>query len=719
MEHFPDWLNNFLQWVYCNRGELATWFGIAGGIIAVVEVFFQPIRRFRRYLRHMFASKPVVTPVFRSPVEPINPLFALPIRPNPWFTGREEVFEELAASLETQYTALTGMGGVGKSHTAIHFAYRNKEKYEAVFWVVADTQDNLINNFAQLVTKLTKESIVKQDQQLAFVQQWLETHSLWLLILDNVESEVAWRGVLTDAMQGQVLLTARAKALDADIKSVHLAKLSKEESCLSLLRQVYQESEVSDAEQTAALELSELLDGLPLALSQAGAYIRQTACGVAGYLDMYRKVGYKLLQKRGNVAPGDHPDPVTVTWKLSYQKLQRDNPAAIEVLRICAFLDADDIPEEIFVRGISVWAEIYRALPIWKKWRNALLGRFYWQWTDERRLVRLVGNDPQAFDIILESILHYSLLQRDSNQHILSMHRLVQEDIQSELTTRQKQEYAVRAVRLLVAVFPDGDVYTNVGDWPQCERLLASSLSMTTWVDELQLNVSEAALLLNQLGFYLNTVKANYAQALSLYEGSLVISESVYGKNHPEVAIRLNNLATLYYKQGNYDKALSLCECSLVIRENLLGENHPDVASSLNNLAALYKSQGDYDKALSSYQRSLAIREKVSGKNHPHVATSLNNLAEFYRNQSDYDKALPLYERSLAIREKVLGENHPDVATNLNNLAGLYSEQGDYDKALPLYERALTILRRVFDETHPYVQIVKENYESCLSKQDG
>jgi tetratricopeptide (TPR) repeat protein len=52
----------------------------------------------------------------------------------------------------------------------------------------------------------------------------------------------------------------------------------------------------------------------------------------------------------------------------------------------------------------------------------------------------------------------------------------------------------------------------------------------------------------------------------------------------------------------------------LAIREKALGRDHPDVANSLNNLAGLYWSQGRYTDAEPLYQRSIAIWERVLGR---------------------------------------------------------------------------------------------------------
>ena len=112
-------------------------------------------------------------------------------------------------------------------------------------------------------------------------------------------------------------------------------------------------------------------------------------------------------------------------------------------------------------------------------------------------------------------------------------------------------------------------------------------------------------------------------------------------------AIWLNQQSILLYQQGKYDEAIPLSQRSISILERVFGKDHPDVAASLNNLAQLYKAQSKYDLAEPLYQRALAIRERVLGKDHPDVATSLNNLAGLYQAKGKYDLAEPLYQRSL------------------------------------------------------------------------
>ena len=73
---------------------------------------------------------------------------------------------------------------------------------------------------------------------------------------------------------------------------------------------------------------------------------------------------------------------------------------------------------------------------------------------------------------------------------------------------------------------------------------------------------------------------------------------------------------------GRYAEAEPLYRRSLAIWEKQLGRDHPDVATSLNNLADLYQAMGRYAEAEPLYRRSLAIREKQLGRDHPDVATA-------------------------------------------------------------------------------------------------
>jgi CHAT domain-containing protein/Tfp pilus assembly protein PilF len=196
-------------------------------------------------------------------------------------------------------------------------------------------------------------------------------------------------------------------------------------------------------------------------------------------------------------------------------------------------------------------------------------------------------------------------------------------------------------------------------------------------------------------------IRGQYSKAEPLFLEALMLKEKSLGKEHPDYATILNNLAALYRNLGQYTKAEASFFESLKLREKVLGKEHPDYAASLNGLAYLYFNQGQYEKAEPLHLEALTLRGKVLGKDHPDYATSLNNLALLYSNQGQYYKAEPLYLEALKIREKVLGKNHTDYAGVINNLAYVYFNQGQYIKAEPLFSEALKVRGKVFGKEHP------------------
>jgi len=106
--------------------------------------------------------------------------------------------------------------------------------------------------------------------------------------------------------------------------------------------------EAPPSDQTLARHISEKLGGLPLALDQAGAYLKATGSSLDHYERIYEQYHLRLLSvRRGR----DHPEPVAATWSLSFERVEGKSPAAADLLRVCAFLAADGIGEEIMLQG--------------------------------------------------------------------------------------------------------------------------------------------------------------------------------------------------------------------------------------------------------------------------------------------------------------------------------------------------------------------------------
>jgi tetratricopeptide (TPR) repeat protein len=616
---------------------------------------------------------------------------------NPHFTGREDVLEQLdAALLQTnsvaliQPQAIRGLGGIGKTQTALEYAYRHRDRYNAVFWVKAELREELIEDFVAIAKVLHLPIAEAQNQILAVnaVKEWFKTHEGWLLILDNADDLKVAQEFLPSGGKGHILLTTRASVTGQIAQAVELKKMSHPEGALFLLRRaklIVAKADwdtATEADQQIALDIAKEMDGLPLALDQAGAFVEELSLGLGEYLKLYRQEGAKLLAERGELAL-DHPS-VTVTFRLAFNKVLDRSTAAADLLRVCAFLAPDNIPEEIFTLSASVFAE-----PLGHTAANAL------------EFAKAVGEAGR-----------FSLIERNSQTQTLNMHRLVQEVLRDEMEPAIRHDWLEQTMKAVNQAFPRFEFK----DWPLCERLLPHviSLSNSEAIDSSKL--TEVGRLFNQAGTYLSE-RGLYTLAETFLSRSLEIWKRQLGEDHLNVAQSLNNLAGLYESQGRYGEAEPMYVRSLEIRERQLGEDHLDVAQSLNNLALLYQSQGRYGEAEPMFVQSLEIWKRQLGEDHPDVAQSLNNLALLYQSQGRYGEAEPMFVRSLEIWKRQLGEDHPDIAISLNNLAGLYESQERYGEAEPLFVQSLEIREQQLGADHPDVAASLNNLAALYKSQ--
>jgi tetratricopeptide (TPR) repeat protein len=611
---------------------------------------------------------------------------------NPFFTGREQVLAQLQEALARKGRAvLSGLGGVGKTQTVVEYAHRHSQEYTHAFWATADSRKAVGSGYATIVRLLGLREGGMPDQTLAVeaMQRWLSTHQNWLLVLDNADDLAMTREFIPPGNNGHVILTTRERATGAIGLRLDIEEMGTDEGALFLLRRakyVVEDAPLDASEsidRAKAKEIALELGGLPLALDQAGAYIEETACGLSAYLDLYRKHAPDLLRFRGTPGTG-HPDSVASTWALSFEKIEKANPAAAELLKFCAFLHPDAIPEEVLREGSPELGPV--------------LG--------------VVASDDLALNRAISEILKYSLLRRDPNSRTLEIHRLVQAVLRQGMDEVTLRLWAERAVQAVNRVFPDVEFST----WALCERLLAQAHACAALIDQWRLEFPEAARLLNQAGRYLFK-RGHHTDTERFYKQSLAIREKTLGAEHPDVAWSLHNLAGLYRKQRQYNKAEPLYERARAIWEKVDSEL-PEVARNLNSLAALYRDTGQYQKAESLLERALAIWEKRRGPEQAEVARGLHSLGSLYRTQRQYSRAEPLYKRALAILEKCRDPGHPDVAQTHYRLAQLYDAQGQCAKADSSYQRALAIWEKALGPEHPDVAACLENYALLLRKMD-
>jgi tetratricopeptide (TPR) repeat protein len=625
----------------------------------------------------------------------LPPVWNLPFQRNPTFTGRQQELGALGAALKPGGTAavtqvLQGAGGVGKTTLAVEYAYRHRAEFDTVWWVRAEQPATLMSDLAELGVALGLAEAGQPDQQVtvAAVRRWLADHDRWLLVFDNAAAPEGPSGLaaplgrlvdlLPQVVHGQVLVTSRDAHWEHHATLAELAVFTPQEAVAFLLARSGSDDEA------AATEIAGLLGWLPLALEQAGAYVRETQISLRGYQTRLEQAPGKLL-RRGAPRDRDPADTVATTWQLSLERVGAV-PGATTLLELCAFLAPYDIPRRLLER-LSGLAEPPAELAV-------------------------LAEDAVALDEAVAGLRRFGLLK--ASPEVVAVHRLVQQVVRDRLGLERRRQLVAVALRLLQAAFPDA--HTDPDAWPAYAQLLPHALAVTGQAEALDIDLERVGWLLNEAGLYL-WQRADFAQARALLERALAIDEVYLGPNHPTTATTLNHLGSVLHAQGDLDAARPLHERALAIRETRLGADHPATATSLTNLAYILHTQGETPAARTLYERALAIDEARLGADHPDTALSLHNLADVLRDQGDLPAARTLQERALAIYEAHLGPNHPDTAHGLHGLADVLRAQGDLQAARALQERALAIYEAHFGPNHPHTAWSLTSLASVLRAQ--
>ena len=235
----------------------------------------------------------------------------VPYQRNHFFTGRDSFLKKLSKKFRVNYNtsahycgrvALYGMGGIGKTQTALEFIYRSQTSYSRIYWISAVTQESLLDGY-QKIGKRANIALAPDSKPISIAEQvlsWLKRTPNWLLVVDNLDNiDVVSTGnldepnivamLLPQSGPGQhTLITTRnpnADHIPAQALEVPLFEKSDSVDLLSALSGI--SVSPKSEEEKVAQQIAEELGNLPLAISQAGAYIKQISGSFGNYIKHY------------------------------------------------------------------------------------------------------------------------------------------------------------------------------------------------------------------------------------------------------------------------------------------------------------------------------------------------------------------------------------------------------------------------------------------------
>jgi hypothetical protein len=552
---------------------------------------------------------------------------------NPAFTGRDQLLADMRVTLSVggalALQALQGMGGVGKTSLAIEYAHRFAADFEAVWWIDADSPALIAEQYRELAVATR---VVGADADVptgaAAARAWLRRESGWLVVFDNAEDPDLVLPLLAEGA-GQLVVTSRdPRWHQVGVTSVALVDVFARSESVALLRTHLPAISEADAEAVA-----EPLGDLPLAVAQAGAFMAESGMSPDRYLDGLRQ---HLGEAMSEGKPTGYPRPLAASVRLLVERVASDDPAAVQLLRVAAFLAPEPIP--------TAWFATAAAAGLFQEPSAA------------------TAASPFALPKAFTRLARYGLVRLSADGNPI-LHRLTAAILQDDLDEVAHAAVRRRAEAMIVSVHA-GDDGSNPDTWAAWADLMPHVLALNPADTD---NSELRALTIH--GCWALRSRGDFRAALHLTQSLRDAWRQTLGEDHPHTLTAANILATCHGDAGNYAIARELSEDVMARRRRVLGEDHPDTLRLAGDLAIDLRVLGEVEAARELNEDTLARLRRVLGDDHPDTLTSANNLAADLRVLGEVEAARELNEDTLARRRRVLGEDHPDTLISAHNLA--------------------------------------------------
>ncbi|XXG98861.1 hypothetical protein Hte_005191 [Hypoxylon texense] len=364
---------------------------------------------------------------------------------------------------------LQGMGGQGKTQLALRYCgnARFRNTHDCIFWIDASTKASTIQGLEKASEELNNEGqvLLDSDARAAFVRRKLAADTLkWLLVFDNYDDPTAFdlRDYIPSGPLGNVLITSRSTDTDRIGPMVHVSGMTESEAIELLFKQLDILNDGKD--QVSAAKIVTRLGYLPLAIDQAGAYMKAECLPLVEFLDHYEQSARDILEsvpslweynelapnKDGETTADVVAKTVFTTWNLSFTLLKPSTPIGamkVTVLSLLAFF-GHGISEKYFETYYSTTATSQQAECM------ALFTDEKQQWSSRK------------FDSVMREFSRLSLItsidteRRDAKYALVYLHPLVRDWI----NLRQ-------------------DIQTHKANFITFTRILGASLSSGFWED--------------------------------------------------------------------------------------------------------------------------------------------------------------------------------------------------------------------------------------------
>jgi tetratricopeptide (TPR) repeat protein len=519
-----------------------------------------------------------------------------------------------------------------------------------------------------------------QNDTLILVRDWLNTpeNGSWLLILDNADNislffeldplankpNHPYIGTLLPRNENCFMITTTrdkriGQRLSDQEEEIAIEALPPKDAEQLLVSKIPRLENPNSAD---IYSLNEILGNIPLAITQAAAFIRENSMTVEAYIKELKTSDSDLQDYLDENLPDprrypDSENSVARTWKLSFDQIAKHFPAAADLLSLMVQLDRQAIPK-------------------------ALLGH--------------IGYRSIDFNKAIGTLQAYSFITAEKGGSSFEIHRLVQLSTQRWLSLQQKKtEWQDRALDLMAERFPTGEYQT----WQECEALYLHAKSVVKHEYAQKAVRVQQARLLQNIATY-DDEQGRSEPAYRQFKDALKIRESELGETHLNTLSTRNSLAFMDYREGKLTEAEAVFRKTGKTFEEVLGNTHKITLWTTNKLASVLAGQGNFVEAEAIVRQNFEIARKEHGNKDQQTIRTASSLAVVLIHQGKCAEAEHILRDNLLLFGEVFGEKHPRTIECKKDLAFALSGQRNHAEAEFMLRQAVELSREVLGNTH-------------------
>lgn len=648
-----------------------------------------------------FAEMPLTLRAFPAPLTP--------------FVGREHELadlERLLADPQCRLVTLVGPGGIGKTRLALHAASDQRERFVDGAAFISLASVGSVGLIVPAVAEALNLSFHSStDPKVQLLDSLREKRML--LMLDNFEHLLDGAGLCVEILQCapevKLLVTSREQLNLQEEWVFELAGLAfpggepddgfEDYSAVSLFLERARRArfgfELRGEERRALARICRSVEGMPLALELAAAWVRTLSC-VEIAQQIHQDLDFLTVSRRD--LPERHRS-LRAVFSHSWSMLTMEEQLALS--KLCVFRGGfeREAAERVARASLSVLAALVAKSLIRRIEGNRyILHELVRQYAQERlvesgELDATCGEHLGFFLDLAEEAEHkltgveqrawLDRLDKDHDNLRAALEwSLKRGEAKCDVSAQQKEEAVDESLRLVGALFlfwKRRDHWNEGRDW--LRRALVQSAGFP--------GSRERAKALNG-AVLLAVEQADVEPARVLSEENLALSRAL-GDRH-RLAAALNAHGYLLWKQKDFAAARAHCEEGLIIFREL-GDRF-GTAESLHVLGHIATNQESYQAADCYLTESVSIYQEIGDRLGLNFSHGDLGLVAYLLN--DFTAARSHFEESLAGAREI--GSIPGMVAALNGLGDLARCRGDYDQAERFYSECLSLYRHMGDK---------------------